>query len=275
MSTQQLDLLKENITPAHEEASVRSYQCTYYHSRLLGLEATGYLGITNKRVIFQASGTSNAGPSVIQSEVPIDDVSGISSYKGTYFSIGQLFAALVVSVIAGGILSLLLTGLTSLFRDHDMITAWIIAIGTGGYSLFLERKLIWRPVLATISAFGFAMIGSGSVLLSSMSYLFSGGGGGSSFIPLLLAPIVGIYALVCYFWYARRPTFTLAIHSKGGSSTPISISGASGIGIFDVAAGRALNAEPAQDAGPMLQELGAIILDIQKMGDFGIEKWQR
>jgi hypothetical protein len=37
---------------------------------------------------------------------------------------------------------------------------------------------------------------------------------------------------------------------------------------------RALNAEPAKDTEQMLSELGALILDIQKMGDFGVEKWR-
>jgi hypothetical protein len=66
----------------------------------------------------------------------------------------------------------------------------------------------------------------------------------------------------------------LAICSKGGSSTPISISGASGIGIFNASAGKALNAEPADEAEPMLKELGAIIMDIQTLGDIGIAKWK-
>src|SRR3990172_2313040 len=94
------DLLKDKITPAEGEVSVRTYYCTYYLSRLLGLEAWGYLGITNKRVIFQALGTSNAGSSVIQSELPIADVSGISSYKGTFFSFGHLATAFAAAWIA-------------------------------------------------------------------------------------------------------------------------------------------------------------------------------
>ena len=63
------------------------------------MEAWGYLGVTNKRVIFQALGTSNAGSSVIQSELPIADVSGISSYKGTFFSFGHMALAFLISII--------------------------------------------------------------------------------------------------------------------------------------------------------------------------------
>jgi hypothetical protein len=43
--------------------------------------------------------------------------------------------------------------------------------------------------------------------------------------------------------------------------------------LLTISAGRSLNAEPAKDAEQMLKELGAVILDIQTMGDYGIEKW--
>lgn len=286
MRNEMIDLLRENISPAEAESSVRTYVCTYYKSRLLGLEATGYLAVTNKRVIFQAAGTSNAGSSVIQSEVPIEDVSGISSYKGTYFSIGHLLAAFVVSVVGGALLNAVVTLLTALLKDTDMVVPWIAAVLAVIVSFFLPRKALWRPVLASMSAFAFALSGVGSYPLDTLSlftqsfnsdtlsFFTQSDQSGTSYIAFLLSFAVGIYALFCYFWYARRPTITLAVHSKGGSSTPISISGASGLGIFDIAAGKALNAEPAQDAEPMLKELGAVILDIQKMGDFGIEKWQ-
>lgn len=274
MRTEMVDLLREKISPAEAECSVRTYVCTYYKSRLLGLEATGYLAVTNKRVIFQAAGTSNAGSSVIQSEVPIEDVSGISSYKGTYFSIGHLLAAFVVSAVGGGLLNMVVGLLTALLRDTDMVVLWIAAILAVVVSFFLPRKALWRPVLASMSAIAFTLIGGGSLMRDTLSLFTQSYNSGASSIAFLLSFAVGIYALFCYFWYARRPTITLAVHSKGGSSTPISISGASGLGIFDIAAGKALNAEPAQDAEPMLKELGAVILDIQKMGDFGIGKWQ-
>lgn len=96
------------ISPAEGEQPVRSYDCTYYHSRLLGLEAKGQLWVTNKRLVFHADGKSNAGASVIQSEVPIADVSGISIYKGTYFSLLHLLAAFAVALVAGSLVPTML-----------------------------------------------------------------------------------------------------------------------------------------------------------------------
>jgi hypothetical protein len=44
---------------------------------------------------------------------------------------------------------------------------------------------------------------------------------------------------------------------------------------LNISAGKSLNAEPAEDAEEMLKELGALILDIQMLGDYGIDKWKK
>lgn len=262
-----IELLGNQLTPAEGESTVKTYFCTFYRSRLLGLSADGYLAVTNKRVLFHADGTSNAGRSIIQSEIPVQEVSGISSYKGTYFSLGHLLTALVASAIAGGILTPLLGFLTFIDFETIRIVAWILAGVTFLGSFGLKRDNLWRPILVTISAAALSTIGGTSLFSNFLS-------GRNSGVEFILAFFVILYALACVFWYSRRPTFTLAINAKGGSNTPISISGASSIGIFDMAAGRALNATPAEGAEPMLKELGALILDVQQLGDLGINKWK-
>ena len=146
---------------------------------------------------------------------------------------------------------------------------WILGLGMLSLSVILPVASIWRTVVASVAAGAFAMLSGGSLVNS-----FLGGFGGSNVLEFLLAFGSAIYALICAVWYSRRPTFTLAISSKGGSSTPINISGATGLGILDAAAGRALTAEPAGEAEVMLKELGAVIMDIQMMGDIGINKWR-
>ncbi|HEY3311958.1 MAG TPA: hypothetical protein VGK00_09990 [Anaerolineales bacterium] len=279
-----MDLLSASIKPADLEKTVRTYYCTYYKSRLLGIEAAGYLGITNKRVIFHAFGTSNSGSSVLQSEVPIADVSGISSYKGTYFSFTHLIIAALVSFVASVIANSILTlisGISSI-QSGNFSSAMILGFITGFLALIASflftSTSIWKSVCATTSAVAFGIGGGGSLAASYTSFLFSsrdtGSAEGGAIFGFALAFFTGIYALGCMASYARRPTFSLAINSKGGSSTPINISGASGIGLFDVAAGKALAAEPAEDSEIMLNELGAVILDIQMLGDLGIDKWR-
>jgi hypothetical protein len=272
------NLILENITPAEGEAGVRSYHCTYYNSRLLGMKAHGYLEVTNKRVIFQALGESHAGSSIIQSEVPMADISGINSYKGTFFSILHILGALIVSFVVFSLIPVIMTLIqysAEVQNDTWIGIIWGLTILTFIPSFLLKYSSIWRVVLASASAAFLSTIAALSFLSDlAGSFLGSRYQGSTGWQVIVLAGLV-IYILICIINYARRPTFTLGIGSKGGSSTPINISGASGLGIFDVAAGKALTAEPAEQAEEMLEELGAVIMDIQSMGDFGINKWKK
>jgi ABC-type nitrate/sulfonate/bicarbonate transport system permease component len=148
-------------------------------------------------------------------------------------------------------------------------------LGSFVASFFVSRSSIWRSVLAAYGALLLAAVGGIGFAMSIGGSLFGQSSmGGLGAILTILAPIAGIYVLVCCFWYARREAVSLAVGSKGGSSTPIAISGISGFGLFNSAALKALTAEPASDAEPMIKELGAVITDIQALGDLGIQKWK-
>lgn len=266
------DLLDTAVSPANDEETIRTYFCTYYRSRLIGLEAEGYLGVTNKRVIFHANGSSAGSNSVIQSEVPIADISGIASFKGTYFSIWHALGAFFVSALISIVVSTLVNYLGwQAGYDTFQVVGWIVAIAALAGSFALKSQVIWRSVLAAVSVSVVASLGVSRFTNSFMSNLFSGGSGMGP--ELVVGFLVGLYTLLCFFWYARRPTFSLSISSKGGSSTPISISGATGLGIFNISAA-ALAAEPAKDSEVVLQELGALVLDVQMLGELGIKKWR-
>ena len=268
------------LASAEGEDTVRTYHCTTLSSRLLSLKAEGHLVITNKRVIFYASGSSYGGNSVLQSEVPIADVSGISSYKGTYFSLGRLLTALVVSFLGAILFTAITTLLTGVLgiglrnAGASALIGLVLPIGSLVVSFFVPRNSLWRSVLAAYGALLLAGLGGVGFVVSLGGSLFGRSDiSGLGAILTILAPIAGIYVLVCCFWYARREAVSLAVGSKGGSSTPIAISGLSGFGLFNAAALKALTAEPASDAEKMIKELGAVITDIQTLGDLGIQKW--
>jgi len=275
------DLLKNNLAPADNEITVRTYECTYYKAWLIGLEAKGYLGVTNKRVVFQAKGKSLSGNSIIQSEVPVSDVSGISSYKGFYFSLTHILLALIASAaISTVVVGLLTSWMVSNYYNNQSTTfvtvvMWVTAVAAFLLSISVKPAKVWKSVFAGLSAALFASLGGVDYLSNLAGSFFGGGmGGNGSSFPLVLAGLIGIYLLICLFLYSRRPTFSISIHSRGGSSTPISIASANGIAAVFMSAGRALNAQPAADAEKMLAEIGGMILDIQALGDTGVSRWK-
>jgi hypothetical protein len=278
-------LLGEYLTPADREDTVRTYHCTSLISRLLGVQAEGYLTVTNKRVVFYAYGSSYAGKSVLHNEVPIADVSGLSTYKGTYFSIGHFLAAVIVSVVAGNFITAIVGVLVgaivaALFRETpDVDIAQVVSVVLSALGVIAAlvsrsyaRDRLLRPIFATTGGFLLAASGTIGFAIGSLARL-QGREGGFGTLLLIGAFVVGIYAFITYFWYARREGMSLTIGSKGGASTPIAIAGISVFGLFNTAALKALTAEPAPDAEAMIKELGAVISDIQAMGDLGVQKW--
>ena len=269
-----MDLLQTSVTPAEGEQTVRTYCCSHYKSRFLGIQSNGYLGVTNKRVIYQAAGRSTAGRNVIQSEVPIADISGLSSFKGVYFSILHLLGVLILTLAIVSVLTTLIGFMAVILESYaafQVITWLIVAAGIAG-SFLVQVKSILRPVLAGVAVAGLLALGGGSILSNISLASILGDGPGMGGWQLILAFFTAIYALFCAFWYARRPTFSLEVNSKGGASKPISISSISGF--LRISANKYLNAEPAVDTEKMLEELGAVILDIQMLGDYGINKWK-
>jgi len=166
----EMDLLQGNVVPAEGESTVRTYHCTYYREKALGLKSGGFLGVTNKRVIFQAAGDTPSGRSVIQSEVPIADVSGINSFKGTYFDLFAFLGALLLAGLAMIFIPAILTGLGFILESYTFfqIIGWLLAIGAFFGSFFISVKLIWRTFLIGISA-GSLLSLAGTQLLDTMS----------------------------------------------------------------------------------------------------------
>lgn len=278
-------LLEQHLTPAERESAVKSYHCTSLASRLLGLKAEGYLTVTNKRVVFHAFGSSYGGESVLQSEMPVEDVSGISFYKGTYFSVFHLLTALFLAWIGSSIIGVLTIAILGAITASSIrrgtlepttiqIIIGILGILSGVASFSYAKDSLLRPVLSATAGTFFLILSGASFLTDALSAFgpLTGRASASS-IGMSLAFLAGIVTLLNIFWYSRRPTMSLAIGSKGGATTPIQISGFRGFGFHNTAALKALTAEPAEQAESLIEELGALILDVQTIGDLGIQKW--
>jgi hypothetical protein len=266
------DIVPEIVNPCEGEQKVKQYHCTHMKSRLLAFRAEGVLQVTSKRAIFRASGHSITGNSVIQSEVPLEDISGISFYKGTFFSFKYLLLAILASLLVIVVFSVLAGVLIAEGSDPKSFM-WICVIG-GIIGIFaVPRKYVWNSALGGLSTFFLFFIGESPFIMSMLGYpTYSSNDMG---LVNIVAFIMFIYTLVAFIIYARRFTMSLSIGSKGGSSTPIYVSGLTRFGYANTAAPRAIEAEPTVESEILIRELGALIMDIQKLGDYGIEKWTK
>lgn len=253
------------INSAQDEFVVKKYHVSRFRSQFSNVRSDGYLHLTNKRVIFQAI----ASDSVIHSEIPIENVSGINLYHGEYRDWLRLLIFSGLIVVTSVFVVTLRTALS--FMDNNAI---IWGLGLLFFSLALaSSNYLAESVFSSNEAFvNIGILGQG--LIAACATLVFLTISGDNPIALLFALPSLLLTISCIRAIPRKYSMSLAIVSKGGSSTPIMIAGANASGMVFSAAAQAFEAEPGEDAEKLIKELGAIIHDIQTLGEYGVERWK-
>lgn len=92
---------------------------------------------------------------------------------------------------------------------------------------------------------------------------------------IFLFPIIGLIIGILIIYLATRKVFILSIVSSQSKIAPISI-GILPRGIFTTLSEKILNMGTSKvDSNVIINELGALILELQTQGDMAIEKWKR
>jgi hypothetical protein len=250
---------------AQDEIVVRKYHASKFRSQFSNARSDGYLHVTNKRVIFQAI----ASDSVIHSEIPIDNVAGINLYHGEYRDWLRL---LIFIIMVGFIVGLVSTFSVALSFMGNNAILWglgllflVISLASSRY--IAEHVFYTDTTLINIGAFGQGLLTTCAALVFLTI-------SSDTPIALLLVALSLFLTARTIRTIPRKYSMSLAIISKGGSSTPIMIAGSNPTGMVFSSAAQALEAEPGDDAEKLIKELGAMIHDIQVLGDYGIERWK-
>ncbi len=111
----------------------------------------------------------------------------------------------------------------------------------------------------------FTMIFAIIIGLAGLSRLFTSY---SNKLPALIFVIMAV--IIGYFSF--RPSFKLSVYSSKANGTPISL-GEGAQSLLGNGALYTLVSQPTADTNRMLNELGALVQDLQTMGDHAIEKW--
>jgi len=140
------------------------------------------------------------------------------------------------------------------------MTLFGLLLGFGGLAAFfmLYQKFGLKLFILCFSFFGFML----SIKASDFSFFY------------LFLTISTVTYFVCMFIYCFRPNLVISVKNKQGSGDPIDIrrdtlllkQQEKGTGFSEII--------PTEETESAIREIGAIIGDIQKMGDLGIEKWK-
>ena len=266
------------------EIPIRQYHIALLCGWTRVVWAHGYMQITSKRVIFKAEGRKQT---CVQRELALKEIAGIEAVNGYRFSIPHFLMGLAV-ILAGAVLMALVTfmggwAVTNIFvtrppaleylrQSIDMITgdgavqvsrlSLIIGLvaGFGGGTLyFLLRGKPWlKIILLGLSLGGFFVVG-----LS---------GGVFALMLLVMGTVVCVYGMIVFAWL---PDLVITVYTPAGVGVDMMRANRLGAVLCGRASAGYAEAAPTVETDSAVYEIGAIIADVQTLGDAGAEKWRQ
>lgn len=263
------------------EVPIKQYNIAKLRTRLIFARAEGRLQVTNKRVLFRATGRSLFGKVSLHEEFKIDELAGVEFRNRPEFNIFNLLSGLIIITAcasAGAGLAVWLDNgfirFLSVVFGIAAIAAWIFL--TVIFSKSKSSKRYYAARLAVLSFCG-----------GSLTYF----GGGSFFslfgfddeglIYLILSALIYILILVTLFLYVFVPNLIIKVKTKG-SFSGIEVVKEQPMALFSFLFGMNkdessgfLEVLPWTDTDSAIRELGTLIDDIQTLGDAAISKWKQ
>jgi len=294
-------IVPSSIKPNDGEIPIKQYNVAVLRNLLRFERSEGRLQITNQRVIFRAAGRSIGGRTTMQQEFALNEIAGLEAIRTYRFSGFHLFCGILLTAIfamigatitlsgmdtgwwnpsATEILMMGIFAVIGIFFDGGdflsfffeeffflpnfdlgMAILWGIILGFGGWAAFflLYKKFLLKLLLLGLSFGGFSVM----LLAGNFLVVFLG----------LMSLVITIFGIMLY---CMRPDLELVIKNKGAmeQSPPISIRRSRGFWAWRQQGSQGFSeVMPTEQTETAIRELGAIINDIQTLGDLGVEKW--
>ncbi|MDO5133735.1 MAG: hypothetical protein Q4D81_12270 [Eubacteriales bacterium] len=261
-------IVPQCIEPDSGEVPIKQYKMAVLRSRLILSRAEGRLQVTNKRVIFRATGRSLMGRTTLQHEFAIDEIAGIKLRKNYRFSfLNYLGISIVVAL--GSMFGGFLVHQLQAWHFPVFIIQLLSLLVTGICAIPFFTMYKKFPLKMFFAAIGYGMIAS----VFSITRYNTGFGQRLWMIPLILVSALLLFMMWIVCWV---PNLVATVDTKG--TQPAVEIRRKEAGLFNLfrkpeytGFGEVL---PWKDTELAIIELWAMISDIQKYGDEAIKMWK-
>jgi hypothetical protein len=276
---QNVPIVPDCIEPEANEVIIKQYNLCKMRTRIKFMKAEGRLMITNRRVLFRAAGTSLTGHTLQEHQFNIDEIGGIQMNKDYKFSFFNFILCQIVAALAYLLVFMIMNGLDS----ESSAAAFGIILGIVGIlPTFIIQKHFWLKYF-------WAQAGAAALTFPLLSLfgeiLFSNKNAFLLIVMLLIALINAIVIIINIIILCFIPNFRMEIKTKGASGALV-IRGTASVLLRLLYPLFALSQKdqdycgfedvmPWEDTVMAINEVGTMIDDIQKNGDYAIEKWSK
>lgn len=250
-------IVPDCIKAEENEIVVKQYNIAKFRTRLKFMKAEGRLMVTNRRVLFRASGTSLTGNLLQEHQFNLDELGGIEIHKDYKFSLMSMLLSLLLLIGVGSLVAM------AQFSMRNMNVVATIACAVLGLCGLV-------PTFAVYKRFWLKLVGA---FVSTMLFMTLIPQGKFFGILTLISAILFLInmVIVCFV-----PNLVIKIKTKGAT-------GALVIGSQKTLLQRKVGDEysgftevlPWEDTIMAINELGTMIDDLQRQGDYAIEKWSK
>lgn len=213
--------------------------------------------VTNKRLIQRTVGRSVIGKDIGYNEYAIDDVIGINYTRGKQFSANDFSIICAIAFVV-----LALGALLGLLGIVIPILVTVLAVGFLVFMLGIQKQSN-NFLLSLVTSFTL-----GTWVGSLIKNVYNGEWDAISICGVFGA-IFLIIALIFAIRFALLPSISLVVRTKSFHTAAAAVATRR---LFAVT--RPETILPGKDCEKAIREIGAIITDVQTIGDAAVEKWR-
>lgn len=260
-------IVPDSIEADDGEVVIKQYDLAILRTRHKLTRAEGRMQITNKRLLFRATGRSPVGKTIYQSEFAMDKIDGVEIRRDYRFLLWDFFINSWISGWFGLIGALFGLGLVKGGNTFPAIIVMLLSLATAAPFFMLRKRYLLKLLVLSI---GYGL---------STSVIYGAAESGKTALVVLTVIII-LFLIVLYiismFLSLFQPNLVIEIKTSSGSPGVQIKHRFASFFIWKKMEENSGFAEilPGKDADLAIKEIGAIINDIKTLGDIGIEKWQ-
>jgi len=284
------------FTPSEGEELVKQYHdVATLRTRYKFMKASGKLVVTNKRLIFKAAGRAFRGETNLQYEFEMGKIGGIETRKDWRFNLANTILSIFLCFITGAITRSII-GLFYPKQSVNMlyysapppddatgaINALLVIFGIIGvivYFTAFRTRPFWQVILGgAILGIFIRVFGANGVLVLVLGLMGFGNPGSNNVFLLLLVLIALVLCIIAIIRNAFVQNLVIIVKTEGATDAiAICRDKSKGIGNNSIQTEYTGYDDviPGSHADLVIEELGAMISDIQTLGDLGIAKWKK